>query len=164
MEILPYDRLSALNYARRWAFSRNPEYIDFSDLGGDCTSFVSQCIYAGSNVMNYEPLFGWYYISSYDRAPSWSDVEFFYDFFTSNEGVGPFGADVPENAAEPGDVVQFAALGSARFTHTLLITRVVFYPRHILFVSAHSDDAYMRPLSTYRYGNIRFLHIEGVRR
>ena len=40
-------------YANKWAFSRNPKYYNFDNIGGDCTSFVSQCILAGSNVMNY---------------------------------------------------------------------------------------------------------------
>ena len=33
-------------YARKWAFSRNPAYYDFDDIGGDCTNFISQCLQA----------------------------------------------------------------------------------------------------------------------
>ena len=80
MEIVPYNRNSAVSYALSWALRRNPQYYDFSDLGGDCTSFISQCVFAGSGIMNFTPIFGWYYFSSFDRSPSWSGVEFFYDF------------------------------------------------------------------------------------
>ena len=43
----PYDRDAAVAYARRWALSRNPLYYDFEDIGGDCTNFASQYIFAG---------------------------------------------------------------------------------------------------------------------
>ena len=41
-----YNRQSAVEYARRWALGRNPAYYDFEGIGGDCTSFVSQCLYS----------------------------------------------------------------------------------------------------------------------
>lgn len=63
MIFMEYNRANAVAYAKKWAYGRNPKYYDFSDLGGDCTNFASQCIYAGSGVMNYTPTYGWYYIS-----------------------------------------------------------------------------------------------------
>ncbi len=163
MKILPYNRVSAINYARRWALSRNPEYIDFSDLGGDCTNFVSQSVYAGSKIMNYEPIFGWYYISSYDRAPAWTGVEFFYDFLINNNGPGPFATETDIYNVAPGDVIQFASIDGSRFDHTLIVTGIIPSRKPTILISAHTFDAYMRPLSTYRYREIRYLHIEGVR-
>lgn len=59
-----YDRAQAVAYARRWALSRNPLFYDFTGIGGDCTNFVSQCLLAGCCVMDYEPVFGWYYRSA----------------------------------------------------------------------------------------------------
>ena len=47
-----YDEAAAVAYARRWALLRNPAYLDFHGLGGDCTNFVSQCLYSGAGVMN----------------------------------------------------------------------------------------------------------------
>ena len=58
MEELTYDRAKAVAYAERWALSRNPRYYDFEDIGGDCTNFASQCIYAGAGVMNWTPVTG----------------------------------------------------------------------------------------------------------
>lgn len=163
---LPYDRAHAVEYALSWALARNPLFGDFSRLGGDCTSFVSQSVLAGSCIMNGTPDFGWYYRSLNDRAPAWSGVEFFWSFMTGapdfvaqNGGTGPFGREVGRRAVMLGDVVQ---LGDAEgdFYHTLIITS--FSGSEIL-VSAHTNDAKNRPLSDYDYAAVRFLHIEGVR-
>ena len=56
-----YDGARAAAYAQKWAFGRNPDYYNFDNIGGDCTNFASQCIFAGCGVMNYSPLFGWFY-------------------------------------------------------------------------------------------------------
>ena len=93
MKELIYNREKAVEYAKKWAFSRNPYYYNFDNDGGDCTNFISQCVYAGAGVMNYTPTFGWYYNSPYSRAPAWSGVEYFYNFFTTNKKVGPYGKE-----------------------------------------------------------------------
>lgn len=41
-----YDRKKSIEYAKKWAYLRNPKYYNFDPVGGDCTSFASQCIYA----------------------------------------------------------------------------------------------------------------------
>lgn len=71
-EIIPYDRAAAVRYAHRWAYGRNPRFYNFDELGGDCTNFASQCLYAGTGIMNYMPTYGWYYLSSNDKAPAWT--------------------------------------------------------------------------------------------
>ena len=63
-----YDRISAINYAKKWALSRNPRYYNFDAVGGDCTSFISQCLFAGSQKMNYNYENGWYYNNGYDKS------------------------------------------------------------------------------------------------
>ena len=72
MTLRPYDRQAAVAYAHRWAYLRNPAFYNFDKLGGDCTNFASQCLYAGAGVMDYTPTFGWYYNSQYSRAPAWT--------------------------------------------------------------------------------------------
>ncbi len=159
MREVGYNRQAAVSYARRWALSRNPQYYSFDGIGGDCTGFVSQSIYAGAGVMNYTPTFGWYYISPDDRAPAWTGVEYFYSFFTSNDGPGPYASEVKRREARLGDVVQLGN-SDGKFYHTLIICGL---RRDRILVCAHSEDAFMRPLSSYRSARIRFLHIEGVR-
>lgn len=162
----PYNRERALRYARAWAFSRNPLFYNFTEIGGDCTNFVSQCVLAGSCVMNFTPDFGWYYISPDDRAPAFTGVRYFWDFFTGapafasvNGGVGPFGRETSASEVVPGDAVQLGG-EEGEYYHTLLITGLSFEG---LLVAGHSGDAYDRPLSTYNAPRLRFLHIEGVR-
>ena len=164
---VPYDRTRAVEYAKKWALSRNPLFFDFTGRGGNCTNFVSQCIFAGCGVMNYTPTFGWYYRSPDDRAPAWTGVDELYrfllgnpEFVAANGGIGPFASDArTARQIEPGDVVQLAN-EQGTFYHTLIISG--FTDSDIL-VCAHSDDALDRPLSTYPYASLRILHIEGAR-
>ena len=86
-----YNREAVYQYAKKWAFSRNPKYYNFDSIGGDCTNFASQCIYAGCNEMNYNKNNGWYYINVNNRSPSWTSTEFLYDFLIHNKGAGPYG-------------------------------------------------------------------------
>lgn len=161
-----YNRARAVEYARRWALSRNPLFVNFAGRGGDCTNFVSQCIYAGSCQMNFTPDFGWYYIDQNDRAPAWSSVEFFYDFLTgkpdfisSNGGIGPYGIEVDSTGAIEGDVVQLAD-EAGDFYHTLIISG---FSEGQTLVCAHTNDALDKPLSTYNFSSLRYIHIEGIR-
>ena len=158
MREIPYNRDAAVSYARRWALSRNPAYYDFEKIGGDCTNFASQCIYAGSRTMNYTPIMGWYYRSSHDRSASWSGVEYLYNFLINNHSVGPYAHLVSQNEVQPGDIVQLGTQNGA-FYHSPIVTDV----QPIILVSAHTFDALDRPLSSYIYDNARFLHIDGVR-
>ena len=73
-----YNRAAAVAYARRWAMGRNPAYFDFERLGGDCTNFASQCLFAGAGIMNYTPVTGWFYRSASDRTAAWTGVEYHY--------------------------------------------------------------------------------------
>ena len=82
--IKPYHRIHAVEYARTWALSRNPLFSRFDAFGGDCTNFISQCIFAGSCVMNETPTFGWYYRAQGDYAPAWTGVPFLYNFLIDN--------------------------------------------------------------------------------
>ena len=155
MREMEYDRTAAVNYAEQWAFRRNPAYYDFSGLGGDCTSFVSQCLYAGSGIMNFP---NWYYYSSYDRAPSWAGVDELYDFLVNNQGVGPFASEAGAEQILIGDVIQLGREDGTWY-HTLLV--VATDP--VIYVAAHTNDAFMRPLYSYDFAAARYLHIDGVR-
>ena len=162
-QILQYDRVAAVTYAHTWAYRRNPDYFDFSGIGGDCTNFASQCIYAGAGVMNFTPLYGWFYRSANDRTPSWTGVQYLYDFLTRNMGDGPFASEVSLSRLESGDVVQLAIDREDRYQHTPVVVRVDSPTLSGILVAAHSYDVDFRPLSTYQIRRLRCLHIEGVR-
>ena len=155
-----YNRTRAVAYAKTWALKRNPNYLNFDKLGGDCTNFASQCIFAGSGVMNYTPVLGWYYNNSQDRTASWSGVQYLANFLISNKGIGPYAIETDQKNLKIGDIVQLGK-NEREFYHTPVVTGI---EENTIFVCAHSYDAYMRSLSTYTYEAIRFLHIQGVRK
>ena len=133
-----YDRDRAVAYAREWAMARNPLFIDYTGFGGDCTNFVSQCLFAGSCRMNFTPVFGWYYLDADSRTASWTGVQYFCDFLTSNRGEGPYGAETDETNLRVGDVVQLQN-ADGTYYHTLLVSG--FDAAGGILVAAHSHDA-----------------------
>lgn len=155
-----YDRAAAVRYAEEWAFARNPKYLNFDELGGDCTNYASQCLYAGCGIMNFTPVFGWYYIDGNRRTASWTGVEYLADFLLGNDGAGPYGRVVAPSELELGDIVQLGD-ESGRFYHSPVVCGI---EAGEIFVAAHTYDRWMYPLSSYVYAELRPLHIVGCRR
>lgn len=160
-----YDRNKVVSYANAWANSRNPNYYDFSKIGGDCTNFASQCVFAGCGVMNYTPTYGWYYSNLNNRAPAWTSVQYLYRFMTTNKSVGPYGYECDITEVEPGDLVQIRFEGSKSYDHTPVITEIKeIKSLENILIAAHSIDCDCRSLSTYENVNdFRFIHIVGAR-
>lgn len=167
MRKISYNRQAAVRYAKQWAFSRNPAYYNFDRVGGDCTNFASQCLFAGCGVMNYTPDLGWYYRSANDRAAAWTGVEYFYRFLVDNNdlsagigaGAGPYAVETDLDGLEIGDFVQLGR-DAGDFYHTPVV--VGFRGKEPL-LAAHTYDAFNRPLSDYSYARLRCLHIIGAR-
>ena len=42
-----FDHAAAVAYAKQWCDRFNPAYTNYSNAGGDCAAFVSQCLIAG---------------------------------------------------------------------------------------------------------------------
>lgn len=160
MTEVAYDRAKAVRYAETWAFRRNPRYMSFDGMGGDCTNFASQCVFAGCGVMNYTRDVGWYYSSPRSRAAAWSGVEYLHRFLVSNRGAGPYAEETDPAGLLPGDLVQLGAAGG-RFYHTPVVVAV---RGGEILVAAHTFDALYRPLSSYSFSALRCLHIPGARR
>jgi hypothetical protein len=161
----PYDRQRAVEYAHRWAYKRNPAYYDFENIGGDCTNFASQVIYAGSGIMNYTPVHGWYYNNLNSRAPSWTGVNFLFDFLVNNRGAGPFAEVVNVRDVLPGDITQLSFEGGGVFNHSPVIIKTGNPPStDNILIAAHTFNADYYPVENFGWREIRFLHIKGVRR
>lgn len=157
-----YNRLQAIDYAKKWAMTRNPNYYNFDTVGGDCTSFVSQCIYAGSKVMNYQKDIGWYYINGNNKSPSWSGVEYLYQFLTKNQGVGPQAVEVSKNEIEVGDIAQLSFDGE-HFGHTLIIVKIENkFTLQGIKIASHTFDSFNKPIAEYSFQKIRWIHIKKV--
>lgn len=163
MKEISYNRQKVLEYAKKWAYSRNPQYYNFDTVGGDCTSFASQCIYAGANVMNYSKKNGWYYINGNNKSPAWSGVEFLYKFLTTNKLTGPYGNEVNKAQIEIGDIAQLSFDGNG-FMHTLVITKIENrVDLDKILISSHTFDSFNKKISEYNFKKIRFIHINNVR-
>ena len=162
MRTKQYNREAAVAYAHRWAFSRNPKFYDFENIGGDCTNFASQVLYAGGAVMNTTPTVGWYYFNLNNRAPAWTGVEYLHRFLVNNRGIGPVAEEVDISLIKPGDIVQLSMDG-VTFTHSPVVVSVGTPPSASnILVAAHTFDTDNRPLNTYIHPYRRYLHITHV--
>lgn len=89
-----YDPVAAVNYAEKYAHSRNTAYADHTT--NDCANFVSQCLAAGGIPTNdtWKP-----------ESSAWIGCGDFYRFLT-NGGYGTSSAELcTTKAAKVGDVI-----------------------------------------------------------
>ena len=153
-----YNRQKAYEYAKKWAYLRNPQYYNYDKIGGDCTNFISQCIFAGYKQMSYDKNNGWYYINANNKSPSWTGVEFLYKFLINNKGAGPKGVETTIDKLNVGDIIQLNFDGSI-FSHSLIVVQNSKEPENTL-VSAHTFDTFGKRLLNYEYYKYRCIHIE----
>ena len=117
--------------------------------------------------MNYTKDLGWYYIDANNKAPAWTGVEYFYNFMIRKDAtVGPVAQESSISQMEPGDVIQLSFDGEG-WNHSPVVVRLLHQPAlrpADVLIAAHSYDADNRPLSSYDYRAIRFLHFIGVRK
>lgn len=154
-----YNRAKAVEYARKWALSSNPDFYHFGGIGGDCTNFISQCLLAGGGVMNFSSPLGWYYKSSYDRSPSWTSVAELNKFLLRTYGGrGPTGKIVSLKEVEIGDIIQLRQ-NATHFNHTVIVSDIAGGE---IYVCAHTNDALDRRLSAYQYFALMPIKIVGI--
>lgn len=153
-----YNRQKVYEYAKKWAYGRNPRYYNFDPVGGDCTNFISQCIYAGCGQMNYNHTFGWYYINGNNKSPSWTGVEFLYNFLEKNKSAGPRGKETEIQNLEIGDVIQLSFDGTT-YSHSLVVVQNGNSVDDTL-IAAHTFDTFARRVSEYGFSKYRCICIE----
>ncbi len=105
---------------------------------------------------------GWYYKNANQKSPSWTGVEFLYQFLVKNTSVGPFGSIVEIDKIQTGDVIQLSFGGNV-YGHSLLVVEKNSNQLEEIYVATHTFDTYRRRISSYQYEQIRMIHIEGVR-
>ncbi|MTI68205.1 MAG: amidase domain-containing protein [Firmicutes bacterium] len=162
--IYPYNRKKAYRYAEKWALKRNPKYYNFDYLGGDCTNFASQVLFAGGCPMNYKKWIGWYYKNINKRAASWTGVNFLYDFLINNKDRGPIAEETSIDKIQIGDIIQLNFDLDNSFNHTPIVVRID-EPRmeNNIYIAAHTIDRFNYSLGKYKYKDIRYLHIIGYK-
>ncbi len=152
-----YNRSNATQYALEFWNKRNSNYLNFDSLGGDCTNFISQCLFAGGYEMDYTNM-GWFYRTGNDRSYSWTGVYEMFNYLTTNENPSfPRAKLVDFNEVEVGDLIQIDAFGD-RFHHTAIITKIIEpISLSTIFITCHTRDAKNKPLASYNARRIRFL-------
>ena len=153
-----YNRKKAVEYAKIWWNKRNPKFYNFDNIGGDCTNFISQCLYAGEIKMNEK---FWFYYSLNSRSPSWTGVNEFYNFCVNNKSeYGPKAKVVSLQQIEVGDIVQICQNKNV-FHHSLLIVDIIGEKSlQNILIACHSNDEINKRLSDFNIKKIRFLKIQ----
>lgn len=123
----------AVEYARKYALNYNLDYLTFDEIGGDCTNFISQCLYAGGlpKTNNWHPY-----------SFPWIRVNDLY-YYLINNG---YAKEIPMNGSfKAGNIIQFFSKSKGFFAHTGIITKVL--PSGDYLYCCHSYDKLDFPLS-----------------
>lgn len=130
-----YNAVLAAEYANKWWDSFNPDWYNWESEGyGDCTNFVSQCLYAGGMPMTS----GWYWNSrtNYNYSGSWTIPQELANYLRSqgyNIIVSPSVSQV-----SAGDVIFYDWGADGRWDHSAICVGASGSTR---YVCAHSNAA-----------------------
>jgi len=126
-----YSRTKAAQYIYKYTITPNSAYYDFTNIGGDCTNFVSQVLAAGGMSMThpvYNPtIIDWYYYGptlGAGRTATWTNANCFSYYWIDINDIGlkkayayvKYCASEFNNDStwyeiysylEPGDIIQF---------------------------------------------------------
>ncbi|MBR6234048.1 MAG: amidase domain-containing protein [Erysipelotrichaceae bacterium] len=165
-----YDRNKAVAYADKYHHDRNPVWYNFTDEGGNCQNYASQCMLEGGIALDYFGEEQWKcYVedpnyepeineeeTAYGRTRSWVNVGYFYNYAKWNEGKGMVAdANVNLYYAQPGDII---IVGNNGLSHTVIVSKVV--DGHVL-VNSNSIDMKDYPVEAYTYTTIMLIKILG---
>ena len=107
--------------------------------------------------MNYSKNNGWYYINANNKSPSWTGVQFLYNFLISNQGAGPHGIKSTIDQLQIGDIIQLSFDGTT-FSHSLVVVQNGNSTFNT-YVAAHTYDVFYKNLYDYIFANYRCVHI-----
>lgn len=160
-----YNASAAVAYAVQYAIIPNSAYADFTNSGGDCTNFISQCLYAGGIVQHVGTAYTescWFYQSSTNRSYSWTGANSFRNYITSS--VSKINMTSSSwSSVVPGDIIQLMNSGSA--THSMIVSNLVYGSsgRSDLLVCAHTTNRQNVSLAQYysTFPTKVYYHING---
>ena len=138
----------ACTYAETFALKPNPDYKYFDGIGGDCTNFISQILYAGGvkQTKAWKPY-----------TNPWIRVEDIYLYLTTHN----LATKIPkENSLSKGCLIQFYTPKIGRFFHNGFITYEL--PNNDYLYCCHSYNKLNYPLSQIypnKYPTLRALII-----
>lgn len=130
-----YNRANAKAYAVLHWNSPDSRYPDYTNYGGDCTNFVSQCLEAGnwaqtSKVNGRGSSLSWFHDQGYSAPPalakrstSWTAAASLYGFLLGSSRVNP--ASYPYTSMQEGDVIQLSNSTNGVHHSMIVTTRTV---------------------------------------
>lgn len=145
-KVIQYASRDAVQYARRWALSRNRAYNDFTKGGGDCMNFVSQCLYAGGLSFKNNG-FEWHGLRG-GSSFSWRGVDSFLKLLKNYQQFGSprleFSCEETPESLKAGDLVFTVAEGvpgdiERNPSHVVILSRD-YADRGQLVVCGHTVD------------------------
>ncbi|ATW27385.1 amidase domain-containing protein [Candidatus Formimonas warabiya] len=112
----PYHGLRAVQYARTYTETRNPAFYGIEDFMGNCSNFLSQCLWYGfgsgdqPDIARRENMTAQWYAGQGGGSPAWESVEQFWNYATAsrNPGEQSLYGEVVETISQldPGGIVQ----------------------------------------------------------
>lgn len=160
--LIPFNREKMKLYQDKNWNRRVSPWGDFSEIGGDCTNYASQVIYAGGAPMIKGYTLEWYYYSYQNRSPSWTSAELLYNFLSHNKSTGPHGKEISSiNDLLTGDLIQLDFTGDGKFDHTAVVYNPTGYLNKFPTITAHSLDRFNQPLNVFNYSSLRLIHLTG---
>ncbi|MEJ9280139.1 amidase domain-containing protein [Ureibacillus thermosphaericus] len=153
-----YNRQAAVDYARTWWDSFNPNYPIFTV---DCTNFVSQALRAGGAPMSGYPnrnkgwwiTDGWkvgareYYYPNETWSYSWAVAHSLRWYLESSKAGLTAKRVYTPSELEPGDVIFYDFQGNGVIDHSTIVTSVI---DGVPYVHAHTGPSADRH---YDYSN-----------
>lgn len=119
------NRSAGVTYARNWALSINPNWGNYESLGGDCTNFISQCLYAAGVPFDTSG-YTWYWYSDSNRAPAWTGASQFKSYALNNNSSSTSNYGLYARTSQWGNVTisDIVQLGSTPY-HSMFISGIV---------------------------------------
>lgn len=152
--IAGYNAIAARNYAYRNYNTQNKAYNYYGSNGGDCTNFVSQCLYAGgmketipSRVPNgINGTSSYWYSLKPNVSTAWIRVADFHSYWAPKVPDANYEGDTTVSRnGKVGDVVQIRYAGTLKRWHTMIITKK---DSKQVYLSGHTTNRKDHPISS----------------
>jgi len=165
------DRNDAVDYALDHAYSYNNDYANLGNTniaGGDCSNFVSQCLYSGG--WQYENPYNnsascevWWYKHSNDTwSNTWAVANGLYRYITYCNNYGSLRTVAQSHAGyiSGADVLFFDQNNDNIKDHTMIVTRVRKYwwsSYRRVYVSGHTTNRRNYNIANYENANLSMI-------
>jgi hypothetical protein len=138
--VASYDYPAMARYAERYWTNYNPAYRSFSDVGGDCTNFISQSLRAGGWANDSGATWdcsNWFYGRT-NQSRSWVNVNCWASFAIESRRARYL---TRVNDLGIGDILQMDFTGNGTKDHSMITT---YKANGIPYLTYHTEDTYRR--------------------